>query len=463
MKKEFILIILGIFILQSVYALNLEIEKTSENEIMVIGVNKPAIFDLHVTNIGADANIEFYNLVGFRMFPAGTVPIKTSEEQDIKLEVVPIGEFDHIGAYTFNYFIRDEDGSEIEQTLTFRRIPMVDAFEIGAADFDPDSSSVQVYVRNREYFNFGKAKVKLTSTFFNFEDDVEIEPKETEIFTIELNKEEFKQLVAGFYTMNAEIEVDKTKAELETTLRFVEKNIVTSTENDFGLVINTKTIKKTNEGNVLAPVETSITKNIISRLFTSFSPEPDSVQRDGFTIKYTWSSTLNPGESQEIRVKTNWLFPFLIILLLIAVVLLAKQYSKTNLSLTKNVTFVRAKGGEFALKVSVFVKAEKYIEKVHIVDRLPPLVKIYEKFGVERPSRVDEKAKRIEWYFDKLEAGETRVINYIIYSKVGVLGRFALPSTKGIFEKDGSVHETESNRAFFVAEQQSGKEMIDEE
>jgi len=52
-----------------------------------------------------------------------------------------------------------------------------------------------------------------------------------------------------------------------------------------------------------------------------------------------------------------------------------------------------------------------------------------------------------------MQPGESRVISYIIYSKVGVLGKFALPTATAIYEKDGNIHEAESNHAFFIAEQ----------
>ena len=78
---------------------------------------------------------------------------------------------------------------------------------------------------------------------------------------------------------------------------------------------------------------------------------------------------------------------------------------------------------------------------------------IYERFGGERPSRINEKAKTLEWDFDRLMAGEKRVLSYIIYSKVGVVGKFALPSAVAIYEKDGKICESESNRAFFVTDQ----------
>ena len=121
--------------------------------------------------------------------------------------------------------------------------------------------------------------------------------------------------------------------------------------------------------------------------------------------------------------------------------------------LRKRVHFVKAKGGEFALKVSVFVNAKHYVERVHIIDRLPPLVKLFDRFSGDTPTKVSEKERRVEWDFEKLEGGETRMLSYIIYSKIGVLGRFALPSTTAIYQRDGKIHESVSNRAFFVAEQ----------
>ena len=144
--------------------------------------------------------------------------------------------------------------------------------------------------------------------------------------------------------------------------------------------------------------------------------------------------------------------------MLVAIAGTTRYYSTRNLVLKKRVSFVRAKGGEFALKVSVVIKAKKYLEKVNIMERLPPLVKLHEKFGVETPSRIDEKNRRIEWRFDKLQEGETRIINYIMYSKIGVVGKFALPRTTALFEKEGKILERNSNQTFFVIEPNSKRE-----
>jgi len=49
-------------------------------------------------------------------------------------------------------------------------------------------------------------------------------------------------------------------------------------------------------------------------------------------------------------------------------------------------------------------------------------------------------------------------LSYIIYSKVGILGKFALPVTTAVYEREGKIHEAESNRTFFIAEPRKKEE-----
>ena len=457
MKKIFALLI-ALLILPMVLAINVNVEKQSSGEVLIAGLKSPVVFDLKITNSGPADNFEFYNLVGFSMFPVGTVFIAEGKTKDVQLKISPIGDFTHRGAYTFSYFIRSQDTSEKKEELTFKIIDLHDAFEIGSGEVDSDSNSIEIYIHNKLNFDFGEIDAKFSSAFFEFEESFSLGPNQRKDFNVQLNKDDFKKLMAGFYTLNAEISVEDEKADLEGIIKFAEKNLLTTTKEDYGIIINTKIIEKVNEGNVLVKSETVIKKNIISRLFTNFNPQPDIVERQGMTIFYTWNNGIKPGETFEIVVKTNWLFPLLVIFFIVAIVVLTKQYSKTNLVLRKKVSFVKAKGGEFALKVSIFVHAKKYVERVNIIDRLPLMVKVYDRFGGKKPLRVNEKNKRIEWGFEKLEAGETRMLSYIIYSKIGVLGKFALPTATAIYEKDGEIHEAESNRAFFVSEQKPGKE-----
>jgi hypothetical protein len=455
--RKILFLILAVFLIQSIVAINLNVEKETVNEYMIKDLNEPAVFTLTIKNFGSPDSFQFYNLLGFSMFPKGTIYIDHNAVEEVELVFYPREDLQTLGAYNFNYFIRGQDNSETEEDVTVRIIELDEVFEVGSENLDPESNSVYVFLKNKVNVDFEEVKVKFKSPFFEFEKTTNLEPKEKKEFKVELNKEDFKKLLAGFYTLNAEIEVEDKKTEVEGTIKFSEKDILTTERRSYGFFINTNIIEKINEGNVEVGSETVVKKNIITRLFTSFSPEPDFVERDGFVISYTWSKKVNPGESVEIITRTNWLFPFLVIFFIVAIVVLAKQYSMTNVVLRKKVSFVRAKCGEFALKVKILVDARKDVERVSVFDKLPALVKIYERFGGEKPTKINEKARRIEWEFEKLAKGEKRVLSYVIYSKVGVMGKFELPRATAIYDVDGEIKESESNRAYFVAEQRKGE------
>jgi hypothetical protein len=458
MKKIFSLIpLLAIlFLIPSALAVNLKVEPQESRGVIINGIDRPAIFSVKITNLGASDNLQFYNLLGFSMAPKGTVNIATGESKVVSVMVYPKENFKYNGFYNFKYSIRGQDGSEISSDLSVKFVDFNEMFEVGSGEVSPETNSMKVYVYNRENFEFESISSKFNSPFFSFERNFSLLANEREEFDVQLNKEDFKKLMAGFYTLNAEISTYGKTTDVEGTIKFVERDILTSTKSDYGIIVNTQVISKKNEGNVPASTETVVKKNIFSRLFTSFSPEPDSVERQGLAVYYTWARQINPGEELNVTVRTNWLLPFVSVLFIIAVVIIARVYSSTNLVVRKKVSFVNAKGGEFALKVSLMLNAKNYVEKISVIDRLPPLIRVYERFGSEKPKRVNERERKIEWEFDKLEKGETRVLSYIVYSKIGVVGKFALPTATAIYERNGRVHEAESNMAFFVAEQRKG-------
>ncbi len=447
-----------ILILPTILSIDLEIQKDSEYEVMIADVGQPATFNLEIKNNGPTGEFKVYNLLGFTNSPE-TIKISQGETKDIEFKIYPRSDLSYRGFYTMDIYFQDGMEKSQSEKIKFEVISLGEAFEIGSADISPEASSANIYVKNKKDFNFEEINGKFSSSFFKFEKDFSLMPKERKEFNVKLDQEEVDKLLAGTYPLNAQITVEDQTADVEGVMNFVEQDILTTTSKEYGLFVSTKVISKKNDGNTVTVADTRLDKNIITRLFTSFSPEPTNVQREGLKVYYTWNENLNPGESLDVTVRTNWLFPFLLIFFIVVIVALARKYSSSHVTMKKKVSFVRAKGGEFALKVSIIVNARDFVEKVAIVDRLPPLVSLYEKFGSERPTRVNEKMRRIEWNFDRLERGETRILSYVIYSKnVGVLGKFALPTTTAIYEIDGKIKESQSNRAFFVAEQKANKE-----
>ncbi len=458
MKKKILSLLLILLILPCILAANLKIEKQSSNEVLIKGINQPAIFELNVTNLGEDDTFRFDSIPGYFIMESKEIKLEQNELKTIQLKVHAREDFEYPKFfYTLQYEIKGKDNIPQKEELTVKIIDLKNALKIEASEINPESDSITIYLKNKENFNFEKIKAKFSSPFFELEKEFSLKPYEKKEFTINLNKEDFKELTAGFYTLKAEIEAGRTNTTLEGTIKFAEKKLVVSEKKEYGFLITTKIISKKNEGNVEVNSDTAIKKNIVSRLFTTFEPEPDVIERHGMTVYYTWNRIVKPGETLNIIVKTNWLFPFLIIFFVIVIVIFAKKTSEEDLIVRKKVSFVKTKGGEFALKVSLIANAKKYVERINIIDKLPPLVKVYDKFGAEKPSRIDEKNKRIEWDIEKLEKGEIRIMSYIIYSKLGVLGKFALPAARIFYEVNGKIKETTSNRAFFVSEQHKGE------
>ncbi|MFW6283334.1 MAG: hypothetical protein ACOC1P_04755 [Minisyncoccales bacterium] len=452
MKKMFLLLF-AVVLLPSLFSLSLEIDKKSSDEVMIHEFQNPVTFELDIRNIGDDDEIYFYNLVGFQMSPDYKIPIKNNQLKTIELNISPIGKIDAKGPFTFNYYIRGSDGSDMKKSLTFKIVSLEDAFEIGSENLNINEETLDIYVRNKYNYDFEDIQGSFDSAFFDFERTFSLDAYEKEEFSVDLNQDQLDKLLAGFYTIDGEFEIINETINLEGVIEFSEEDFLKTDEESYGLFIKTDIIRKDNQGNTIADASISVNKNIISRLFTSFNIEPDVVERNGGEVVYIWNKKLDPGEKLEVFVKTNWLLPFIVVLILVLIVVFVKKYSKKDVDLKKRVSFVKAKGGEFALKVSIVVTANSYVEKINIIDKLPPLVKVYHQFGREEPSKINEKARKIEWDFNQLEEGEKRVLSYIVYSKVGVLGKFALPSATAIFEKDGKIKESGSNRAFFVSEQ----------
>jgi hypothetical protein len=450
MKKLFILSLVCLLLLHTISS-ELIVEKSNFKDTMILDVNKTIELDLKITNTGEADTFEIYNLLGFRITPSDRFYIGENETKNLHMTITPIGDFNYNGAYTLTYYIKGQN-SETKEELTFKAIQLKDAFEIDSESFDSSSEYFNVYIHSKINYNFDELEAQFSSLFFETKEDFSLGPNQRKDFRIKLDKNQFKDLSAGFYTYTVKITYHGTEADIERNLKFNEKSSLTTTQQDYGIIIRTQVIEKTNEGNTILIPEVSTEKNIFTTLFTSFSPAPDIVDRQGTRVEYIWNQKINPGETLRIVIKTNWLFPIISILFVILLVIVIKMYSKTGIILKKKVSFVKTKGGEFALKVTLIAKAADLAEKVNVIDRLPSLVKIHERFGGERPTRIDEKTRRIEWNFERLEKGEARVMSYIIYSKVGILGKFALPSATAIYEQDGKIRESTSNRAFFVSE-----------
>ena len=434
-------------------AINLEIEEDPINDVIIKELNNPAVFDFIIENKGQTDSFGIYSLIGVDIMPRDTFTISEGQTRKIKVEVkAGEGVKKNSGYFSFVYKIKGSNTGTQEERLTIRIIDLKTALKISADNINPDNEKISVYIENSENFDFEEIEAKFSSVFFDFEETFSLNALEKKSFTVDLDKEGIETLMAGPYILNADIKVQNATGALESTMKFLEKSGLSTEEIKEGIIISRYEIEKKNEGNLQTVAEITLKKNIISRLFTNFNLPPSRVERTGLTVEYFWQQELRPGESLTVVSRTNWHFPIIILVAIATIVLLFKVYFVSDIILKKKINFVKTKGGEFALKVSIKVRARRFVDRVSIIDRLPPIVKLYERYGTIAPDRVDEKNRRIEWNLESLDEGEDRMFSYIIYSKIGVVGRFELPPAKAIYEREGKIKETESNKVYFVSE-----------
>ncbi len=456
MKKK-VLSLIGMIILIniiSVTAINLEITSKSVSNSYLIELNDPAVFDLIIKNLDKSDSFQIYSLVGINITHE-PFRINKDETEIVRIYLTPQDYLrSNPQSYTFEYKIKNSKNEIKSETLTINIVSLNSAFSINPTSINPKSEKINVNMKNNLMKNLKNVKFKLKSEFFNdYEKELSFGPNEIKKLEININKNELKTLTAGNYILNSQISLQNNIVNLESKIRFLEDEGVEISESEEGSIMQRTEIVKKNIGNTKQLVAISQKKNFIAYLFTTTNIPPTKVETDGFYKNYIWEKVLNPDEELRVVTRTNWLFPIIIIIIIIIGAGLIRKSIYDNLELTKKVSFVKTKGGEFALKVSVKARAKKQIEKIKIIDRLPFMVKLYDKFGMISPDKIDLESRKLYWNIPKLNKGETRIFTYIIYSKIGVFGRIELPETKAVYEENGESKETYSNKSFYVREE----------
>jgi hypothetical protein len=438
---------------------NLEIKKQAVVDVVVPETKQPAVYNLEITNLGGDDNFQIYSLVGISIYPNDTFSLASGQIKNIEVKLYPEeAVLKNPGTFNFVYKIKGERTGITEDVMLIRIVNLKDALDINSYNIELDAGTARVYVRNKVSLAFPEIKARFHSAFFDFNKNFSLLAGEEKEFDVTLDKEQIKNLFAGGYIITNDIETYGANAKIENSFRYAEKEFIKTDEIKKGFLIYAQNIvNKINEGNLPSIAQVIINKNIISRLFTTFNIEPDKVNRKGFAVTYVFQKEIKPGETFTVKATTSWLYLLIILIAVIIIILLVKTYSSTFIILRKRATYIRTKGGEFALKISLDVKARNYAEKISVVDKVPALVKVHERFGAVPPSKIDEKNRRLEWSIDSLQPGEERVFSYIVYSKIAPIGKFELPQATAVYERDGKIHEVESNKVFFLTEPRRGE------
>lgn len=454
MKKEFekfALILATILIFLPLGNAAIQVTHIDKGAVIISELTNPAVYEFKITNTGQTENIEILSLVGVSFSPRGTFELP-SGTTTLEVRAYPSKERrSKTGQLIFEYFIKNQDEVIYKDNLKLEIVSLQETFSLETATLKPEDKNVSVTIKNTKNTYLEDVSITLRSEFFEKQERLSFKPFESKTLVIPIDPAKAQRLSAGKYLLSATISSEGATAKINSLITYSEKHDIKTESDSSGLLIKHISITKTNKGNVPASETITIKKDILSRLFTTHVFQPISSERKGFFVTYTWTKELAPGESWTVSTTTNYTIPFILLLLIIIIALLINQYTKSYISLHKSVSYVKTKGGEFALKIRVSVRSKAHVDNVQLVDRLPGITKLYEKFGI-KPDKIDSTTRRLIWNIGTLQPGEERVFSYIVYSTLKIVGRYELPSATAIYEHKGKLHEAISNKAFFMAE-----------
>jgi len=278
-------------------------------------------------------------------------------------------------------------------------------------------------------------EVKLNSNTFNKEFNTSLGPlaNKTEEIMIELNpltyptKDKLKTLLiidgTRFTPESIDFEI------IDYTSEF------TKTENPSEYLFKkTNTITIKNDGNKESTQTVKILVPWYKSIFTSSNPKITSIIKENDERFLGFDLTLNPKESTEIIVITNYRW-LMIILVAIVLFILYLWFIRSPLELEKRAEKLNKKiDGISELKVSLYLKnrSGKALEGIEIRDIVPNIAEVKKEFeiGTLAPNKTFKNKSGntvMKWNIQDLDPHEERIICYKIKSKLSIVGDFELP------------------------------------
>ena len=428
----------------------LSVTTQDAGSVIIKELGNPAVFQFNISSASADS-IGIFNFLGFTVSPHGNFDISPGMNS-VQVKFYPSQDLlQNNGFYDFQYQLNSQASGLYTGNLRVKFVSLGDAVAVNVDPIEVGSDSAVVHVKNTQNAYLENMQLTYSSPFFRDVKTLSLSPYEEQSFNVSIDKVSAAALSAGQYIVTGSLNIGSANASVSSNFEYLEQENLTSSSASTGFIVRKTSVTETNNGNLDSQATLKLHRDVFSRLFTTFSSDPISSDRSGLEVNYVWQRTLKPGESYTVTASTNYTFPFLIIILAVAIILFVRLQQRNSMTIRKNVSFVKAKGGEFALKVTLYARANKYVENAQLIDTLPQSLKLFDKFG-KKPDKIDVASRRMFWELGNLGEGEERVFSYIAYSKIKVVGRFELPAALAVFSKDGKPGEAFSNRAFFASE-----------
>lgn len=442
MKKNIFLVVLGITLISLFLVISIAFATAEKSNITAFTFEKiaitdvkakelsiPAKFNLTITNHNIyDDYFKVYSLVDIKITPIAPFLIPATQTKTIELKALPLRWLNERGLHSIEYYIKGDKSGYKTDAVVIKVLPLSEILTAKVpATISRDDTKLTIEIINNENIDLGEAYISLDSNLFSANKTVTITPKSKQNITLDLNPTTLKVAKAGDYPLKVVFFLNNEYNHvIEFKITLQEYTSITTEESKrikfFGFV---KTITKKNDGNTPKLVTIEAVKSRFERIFSSFNIPPTTEKPSLIITTLTWQRELEPGESLVVEISTDYTIPTLILIALIVAIVTLYLTRRPRIIVKKKSIRIHTKGGEFALKIIVFVKnIGKEAREVLLTDKLPHMAKLYERFVV-KPDKIA--LPKLEWNLGVLAPGEERIMSYIIYSKVMPVGPIELP------------------------------------
>ena len=211
----------------------------------------------------------------------------------------------------------------------------------------------------------------------------------------------------------------------------------TKKSSGYNILFSAVSIRVKNEGNINLPSFT-VTESLPKFAQSLFDPdiEPITTDSSGNRVVYTWSvPELVLGEQYTIKYRID-IWRIWLTLGLIGVIGYGayRWLSKPKIGKSVRHGGKITRGKEILVLLEVKNRALHEIKDVEIVDVVPQIARVVDRFDTLRPKvkRVSD-GTELRWNIGSMKSGEERVVTYRIRPVVDVIGHLSLPEAQMVF------------------------------
>jgi len=300
--------------------------------------------------------------------------------------------------------------------------------------------SLTIKLHNRNPLNMSDTRILLTSGLFK---DKEISTTlgglEDKTLGVLMGLDPLQQ--NGTYNINVKLSyknISIAETDRQVEIESYSEVIVDQTMTK-GLFSSQQKITLVNHGNYQATKIEKIPTNFFEKIFTTTSANYVPITENGVSY-LSWTIPLEPEQTVEITVTTNYII-LVIIIIVIILAIISYYVFRSPVLLFKNAKILSSsEDGVSEIKVKLHIKnrSARTIRNIKIIDKYPKIVQIDDEttLGMLKPTKMlsaDKTHSLLMWNLEVLDPYEERLLTYKLKSSLNIVGNLSLPVAKTKF------------------------------